>query len=161
MYVVECNHSVQESLAALDPPPELLDTLESLRVEPRPEPCREVPGAESKYFVRFGRHRLDWRVDEAGKRVLVEELRQMPYELLVATKVIRRAQIVAARRWRDIAHAVEDLQDVPRPNGCRKLKGREGYRIRVGDFRVIYSVEDRAQTVTVLAISPRGQRTYG
>jgi mRNA interferase RelE/StbE len=36
----------------------------------------------------------------------------------------------------------------------KKLQGREGYRLRVGDFRVLYEVE--GDTITVLAVGPRG-----
>jgi mRNA interferase RelE/StbE len=34
--------------------------------------------------------------------------------------------------------AIETLAENPRPQGCKKLKGREGYRIRKGDYRIIY-----------------------
>lgn len=39
--------------------------------------------------------------------------------------------------------AAETLADNPRPDGCRKLQGSENaFRIRVGDYRVIYTVDD-------------------
>jgi mRNA interferase RelE/StbE len=36
-----------------------------------------------------------------------------------------------------ILNAIESLEDNPRPHGCKKLKGREGFRIRSGDYRII------------------------
>jgi mRNA interferase RelE/StbE len=39
-----------------------------------------------------------------------------------------------------IAEAILGLEDNPRPPGCRKLRGLEGWRIRVGNWRVIYSL---------------------
>ena len=43
----------------------------------------------------------------------------------------------------------------PRPQGCKKLKGREGYRIRVGNYRIIYDIFDRELIVDVIAVGDR------
>jgi mRNA interferase RelE/StbE len=51
--------------------------------------------------------------------------------------------------------AILDLSENPRPIGCLKLRGRKGWRIRVGDYRVGYERDDRAGTVTVLHIGHR------
>lgn len=52
--------------------------------------------------------------------------------------------------------AIEALSDDPRPNGCRKLAGTsDRYRIRVGDYRIIYRVDDGKVTVLVLVIGHR------
>lgn len=39
-----------------------------------------------------------------------------------------------------ILEAIEKLEENPRPVGCKKLKGRDGYRIRAGNYRVIYDI---------------------
>lgn len=55
-----------------------------------------------------------------------------------------------------ILKAVEDLEENPFPTGCRKLKGSESsYRIRIGDFRVIYQVYTRNNTVIVYHVRHR------
>lgn len=51
--------------------------------------------------------------------------------------------------------AIEKLADEPRPDGCKKLKGRPGYRIRKGDYRVIYDIQDDVLTIEVIAIGHR------
>ncbi|MFP5261568.1 MAG: type II toxin-antitoxin system RelE family toxin [Blastocatellia bacterium] len=51
--------------------------------------------------------------------------------------------------------AIRDLSQVPRPQGCKKLTGREGWRIRVGGYRVIYEIDDARQTLTILPIGNR------
>jgi mRNA interferase RelE/StbE len=52
--------------------------------------------------------------------------------------------------------AVEALADDPRPNGCRKLVGSENaYRIRVGDYRVIYTVDDVILIVAIESVRHR------
>ncbi len=47
------------------------------------------------------------------------------------------------------------LAEDPRPPGARKLQGREGLRVRVGDYRVIYVVEDNVLRVLVIAVRHR------
>ena len=48
------------------------------------------------------------------------------------------------------------LREEPRPAGVRKLQGGvEGWRIRVGDYRVIYQIDDRARTVTIVRVRHR------
>jgi len=48
------------------------------------------------------------------------------------------------------------LADDPRPAGCKKLSGfRDQWRIRIGDYRVLYLIEDAIVTVTVTRIAHR------
>jgi mRNA interferase RelE/StbE len=48
------------------------------------------------------------------------------------------------------------LADNPRPTGCKKLKGyKDHWRIRVGDWRVLYIVDDPAQLIAVTRIAHR------
>lgn len=56
--------------------------------------------------------------------------------------------------------AMDALAENPKPPGSRKLSGREGFRIRVGDYRVLYNVDDAEMTVTVTRVGHRGS-IYG
>ncbi|MES2705479.1 MAG: type II toxin-antitoxin system RelE/ParE family toxin [Verrucomicrobiota bacterium] len=62
------------------------------------------------------------------------------------------------RKWIPrILLAVEALARDPRPDGCRKLVGSaHTYRIRIGDYRVIYDIQDNVLAVLVVKIRPRG-----
>jgi mRNA interferase RelE/StbE len=51
--------------------------------------------------------------------------------------------------------AIENLATNPRPIGCKKLKGRLAYRIRIGDYRVIYEIIDNKLIIDVVAIGHR------
>ncbi|MBI4568537.1 MAG: type II toxin-antitoxin system RelE/ParE family toxin [Planctomycetes bacterium] len=52
--------------------------------------------------------------------------------------------------------AVGGLSETPRPPGCKKLRGAEQtYRIRVGDYRIVYSVSDDEQLVVILLVGHR------
>jgi len=49
------------------------------------------------------------------------------------------------------------LAENPRPHGCLKVKGEEGlWRIRVGDWRIGYRIDDDARTVRIVAVGHRG-----
>ena len=51
---------------------------------------------------------------------------------------------------------IEALANQPRPTGAKKLKGRDGlWRIRVGDYRIIYEVRDRILVVLVVRVAHR------
>lgn len=53
------------------------------------------------------------------------------------------------------------LRDDPRPPGVRKLQGDlEGWRVRVGDYRIVYQVDDDAKTVTIVRVRHR-RDVYG
>jgi mRNA interferase RelE/StbE len=55
-----------------------------------------------------------------------------------------------------VVHKIESLGDNPRPAGCKKLKGyKDQWRIRVGDWRVVYIVDDAAKLVSVTRIAHR------
>ncbi|MDR2179079.1 MAG: type II toxin-antitoxin system RelE/ParE family toxin [Synergistaceae bacterium] len=54
-----------------------------------------------------------------------------------------------------IVKAVMALADTPRPVGCKKLKGRDAWRIRVGNYRVIYEIHDNILVVLVVRVARR------
>ncbi len=72
---------------------------------------------------------------------------------------MRRAQQSIDRLQPSDAHrvynAIYALADNPRPAGCIKLAGQEAWRIRVGDYRVVYEIQDRMLVVTVTAFGHR------
>lgn len=82
----------------------------------------------------------------------------MKYEIAYtqsALKALRKFDRGIARR---ILAAIDALASDPRPHGCRQLKGGSGeMRIRVGDYRVIYDVNDGEVVILVLAIGHRSK----
>ena len=53
--------------------------------------------------------------------------------------------------------AIQSLAEVPRPPGCAKMAGAvDQWRIRVGDWRVVYAVQDGALVVLVVTVAVRG-----
>ncbi|MDR1481913.1 MAG: type II toxin-antitoxin system RelE/ParE family toxin [Synergistaceae bacterium] len=49
------------------------------------------------------------------------------------------------------------LKNNPRPSGCNKLTGKDAYRIRVGDYRVVYEIHDDKLIVVVIRVAHRGK----
>ncbi len=74
-------------------------------------------------------------------------------------QILRRAQRSLARlpekEYERVRDAIRALADEPRPPGCRKLTGRDGWRIRIGQYRVIYEIDDAERVVTVLVVGHR------
>lgn len=54
-----------------------------------------------------------------------------------------------------IERALRSLANNPRPAGAKKLTGRQGWRIRVGDYRILYEIHDRVLSVLVIDIGHR------
>ncbi len=54
-----------------------------------------------------------------------------------------------------LKEAIYGFAENPRPFGYRKLKGKKGYRIRVGDYRIIYTIQDNVLVVEVVALGHR------
>ena len=76
-----------------------------------------------------------------------------------AVFILRRAQKELAELpsevYQQAKEVIWSLGEEPRPPGCRKLTGREGWRIRIRDYRIIYEIDDAGKVVTVLDIGHR------
>jgi mRNA interferase RelE/StbE len=70
-----------------------------------------------------------------------------------AAKSIARLHPQVALRVRN---AILGLAENPRPHGVKKLRGENAYRIRVGDYRIVYAVNDRLVLVIVIRVGHRG-----
>jgi len=78
------------------------------------------------------------------------------YEILLS-KAARKylAELPALVHTRIIKN-ISHLSSTARPAGCKKLSGyKNAYRIRVGDYRVIYEIEDKVLRILVIAIGHR------
>ncbi len=80
----------------------------------------------------------------------------MSYEVFTTGKVEKAIARLPEDVYRRMNDAIDDLANDPRPPGCEKLSGREGYRIRVGDYRAIYRIDDQERRVDVLRVAHRG-----
>ena len=79
------------------------------------------------------------------------------YRLLIKPSAGKEIEALGQKKDRQrIVERIAALASEPRPIGCEKLGGTEGrYRIRQGQFRIVYSVDDAARTVEVFKVGHR------
>ena len=79
----------------------------------------------------------------------------MRYSLLILPRAVKELMVLEATEYQKIKKAILRLADNPRPSGCSKLTGREGWKIRVGDYWVIYEINDFTKEIVVLHVGHR------
>ncbi len=79
------------------------------------------------------------------------------YKVLIRKSAADELGRIPKRDLRRIVERIRSLGDEPRPHGCEKLSAQERYRLRQGDYRVVYSVDDSIQTVEVVKIGHRSE----
>ncbi len=77
------------------------------------------------------------------------------YTILLSKKAQKQLDKLSDNIAEPILLAIAQLENNPRPNGCKKLKGRDGYRIRTGDYRIIYNILDNELIIDVINLGHR------
>jgi mRNA interferase RelE/StbE len=81
----------------------------------------------------------------------------MAYRLEYQPGVLRSLERFPRQVQKRIVERLESLRDNPRPPGSVKLAGEDAYRVRVGDYRIIYAIYDDRLVVLVIDIGHRGE----
>ena len=79
----------------------------------------------------------------------------MLYQITLKKQAIKSLEKIKEPYYSKIKAAIYGLVQNPRPNGCKKLKGRDGYRIRIADYRVIYDIYDEILLIDVVELGHR------
>ena len=77
------------------------------------------------------------------------------YRLVIRKSVSKDLKGIPQKDVRRILAAIEALADDPRPPGTKKLSGQERYRVRQGNYRILYEIEDGRLIVCVVRIGDR------
>jgi mRNA interferase RelE/StbE len=77
------------------------------------------------------------------------------YKILLSKAAVKTLDKLPNQVTENILRAIQNLITNPKPNGVKKLKGREGYRIRKGNYRIIYDVYDDRLVIQIIAIGHR------
>ncbi|MGV3559677.1 type II toxin-antitoxin system RelE family toxin [Larkinella arboricola] len=77
------------------------------------------------------------------------------YQLQISNRATKALEKLPDEVYIRLREAIKALADNPRPSGCKKLKGRKGYRIRVGDYRVVYEINDGVLVVLIIDVGHR------
>ena len=80
----------------------------------------------------------------------------MPYTIELAPKAARQFRKLPAHARKRLARHIDALAENPRPSGAKKLAGGgQLYRMRVGDYRLVYTIRDDVLLILVVAVGSR------
>ncbi len=79
------------------------------------------------------------------------------YKITIGSSAEKDLDKLPKGALRKIEPAIDALANEPRPNGCKKLKGtyEDLWRIRVGDYRIVYSVADKVEIIDIRRVRHR------
>jgi mRNA interferase RelE/StbE len=77
------------------------------------------------------------------------------YTAVLSKKAQKQLDKLSDKIALPILEAIGYLEIIQRPHGYKKLKGRNGYRIRVGNYRIIYDIIDKELIVDVITLGHR------
>jgi mRNA interferase RelE/StbE len=77
------------------------------------------------------------------------------YSLFLKESVQKDFEGIPKKDLRKILTRIKSLANDPRPSGCEKLTGQDRYRLRQGRYRIVYAVQDKEHTVTVVKVGHR------
>ena len=79
----------------------------------------------------------------------------MSYKVSLKKSVIKILTKINEPYYSNLKDAIFNLAENPRPNGYKKLKGRDAYRIRVSDYRIIYEITDEILLIDIVELGHR------
>lgn len=77
------------------------------------------------------------------------------YELVFKRSVAKDLRDLPNKEVARVLQRINALADDPRPSGCEKLSGLERYRIRQGDYRIVYEIQGRRLVVLIVKVGHR------
>lgn len=81
----------------------------------------------------------------------------MSYTVLIERRALKQLKRIPPPHHERIKKAVRALSEDPRPADAAKLTGRSAWRIRIGEYRVIYEINDEDDSILVVVLGPRGE----
>jgi mRNA interferase RelE/StbE len=79
----------------------------------------------------------------------------MSYQVILKRSAQKELDHLPQTTHERVINALVSLKNNPRPVGIKKLRGREGYRLRIGDYRILYLVNDYEKEVAIYEIAHR------
>ncbi|MCU0786843.1 MAG: type II toxin-antitoxin system RelE/ParE family toxin [Verrucomicrobia bacterium] len=81
----------------------------------------------------------------------------MRYQVILTKSAQKKLDRLPDDKVNRILARLTGLETNPRPADVKKLKGRDAWRIRVGDYRVIYEIHDRILQIMIITVGHRGE----
>ena len=82
------------------------------------------------------------------------------YHVEILPPAAKEYHAIPATHRKSVKNAILALEQNPRGRQVKKLKGSEYYRLRSGDWRIIYSISNPRGLVTIIAVERRSSTTY-
>ena len=79
----------------------------------------------------------------------------MAYKINIKPSALKDLDSLPDKEVKKISNRLMQLKDGPRPIGVQKLSTQEGYRIRSGDYRILFEINDEIETVLIFRIKHR------
>jgi mRNA interferase RelE/StbE len=77
------------------------------------------------------------------------------YKIFFKRSAVKDLDPIPKKDLQRIIKRIESFAEDPRPAGCEKLTGQDRYRIRQGNYRIVYSIQDKDLTIWVVKIGHR------
>jgi len=77
------------------------------------------------------------------------------YKVLIKESAVKELEKIPRKYLKQIIGRIQSLAHDPRPQGCQKMSAKERYRIRQGDYRIVYSIQDDELTIHIYKIGHR------
>jgi mRNA interferase RelE/StbE len=77
------------------------------------------------------------------------------YKIFIKRSAAKEIEKISKSHRKRIVSKIQDLSREPRPPGVKKLSGEEKYRIRQGEYRILYNIDDSIITITVVKVGNR------
>jgi len=77
------------------------------------------------------------------------------YQVKIEKKVKKSLKKLSISDYKAVKKTILNLANEPRPFGYEKLKSREGYRLRQGNYRILYDIQDDIKIVEIIKIAHR------
>lgn len=77
------------------------------------------------------------------------------YKVEIKRSAVKEIERLPRKDIKAVLERIESLSENPRPHDCKKLSAQERYRVRCGDYRILYSIEDDILIVLVVKVGHR------
>jgi len=77
------------------------------------------------------------------------------YKISIKSTAAKELEDIPKKELRKIIKRIQSLAENPRAQGAQKLSGQEQYRVRQGDYRIVYSIKDKDRIIDIVKIGHR------
>ena len=81
----------------------------------------------------------------------------MSYTIEILRSAQKRLAKIDRQDQAAVLSAIRNLADTPRPIGCKRLSGRPAWRLRIGNYRIIYEIYDDRLIILVISVGHRSE----